>query len=120
MFYGCTSLTTAQSILPATKLVNNCYQYMFYGCTSLTTAPELPAAKLAASYGHMFQGCSNLNYIKCLATDIPSTNYITNWVDGVSPTGTFVKASGISWSTGTSGIPSGWTVIEEDIEVVEE
>jgi hypothetical protein len=67
----------------------------------------------------MFYGCSNLNYIKCLATGISATSKY-NWVDGVSQTGTFVKASGIYWSTGTSGIPEGWTVIEEDIEVVEE
>jgi hypothetical protein len=118
MFGGCTSLTTVQSILPATTMKNYCYQYMFKGCTSLTTAPELPATKLEyGCYKNMFQGCSNINYIKCLATDLQTTkSCTTNWVDGVSQTGTFVKASGISWSTGISGIPSGWTVEEYDPE----
>ena len=113
MFYGCTSLTTAPE-LPATTLADSCYYMMFDGCTSLTTAPELPATTLADScYRYMFSGCSNLNYIKCLATDISASNCTNNWVSGVVKTGTFVKASGISWSTGTSGIPSGWEVIEE-------
>ena len=119
MFSGCTSLIQAPE-LPATTLADYCYESMFLGCTSLTTAPELPATTLAYEcYKSMFQGCSNLNYIKCLATDISATS-TSNWVNGVYPTGTFVKASGISWSTGTNGIPSGWEVIEEDIEVVEE
>jgi len=35
-----------------------------------------------------------------------------DWVDGVptGASGTFVKKSGVSWPTGISGIPSGWTV----------
>ena len=83
---------------------------MFSGCTSLTTAPELPATTLATScYAYMFDDCSSLNYIKCLAINFGS--YSTDdWVTGVSSTGTFVKASSASWSTGASGIPSGWTV----------
>ena len=55
--------------------------------------------------------CESLNYIKCLATDISATNCTNGWVSGVAATGTFVKASSMtSWTTGTSGIPTGWTV----------
>ena len=32
------------------------------------------------------------------------------WLKDVSPTGTFKKAASATWSTGASGIPSGWTV----------
>ena len=111
MFNGCTSLTTAPE-LPATTLVEYCYSGMFYNCTSLTEAPELPATTLITNcYYGMFQGCTNLNYIKCLATNIPATNCTDNWVNGVASSGTFVKdASMSSWTTGSSGIPSGWTV----------
>ena len=120
MFNGCTSLTTAPE-LPATTLAKVCYGSMFNGCTNLTTAPELPATTLTYyCYYYMFYGCSKLNYIKCLATDISESNCTYNWVDGVSPTGTFVKVQDTSWSTGYNGIPYDWTVIEEDIEVVEE
>ena len=114
MFVECTSLTTAPE-LRATTLANNCYAYMFYGCTSLTTAPELRATTLAVScYNSMFQGCTNLNYVKCLATDISAEWCLDNWLDGVSATGTFVKASGATWAVaGEKGIPSGWTVNAE-------
>ena len=111
MFANCTSLTTAPE-LPATTLTWGCYQSMFANCTSLTTAPELPATTLASvCYRYMFEGCSNLNYIKCLTTDISTTNNTTDWVSGVASTGTFVKAASMSsWTTGSNGIPSGWTV----------
>jgi len=112
MFNGCTSLATVPSILPATTLAKNCYQEMFEGCTSLTTAPELPATTLTNyCYQFMFDGCTSLNYIKCLATDI-SANRCTNlWVNRVASSGTFVKASSMNnWSTGSDGIPSGWTI----------
>lgn len=111
MFFGCTSLTTA-SKLPAKTLTSSCYDYMFYGCTSLTTAPELPATTLVSNcYYEMFYGCTNLNYIKAMFTTTPSTSYTSNWVKGVSSTGTFVKNSAATWNvTGVNGIPSGWDV----------
>ena len=88
---------------------------MFKGCTSLTTAPELPATTLTTyCYQWMFQLCTNLNYIKCLATDISASNCTTGWVNNVASTGTFVKAASMSsWTTGTNGIPEGWTVLEQ-------
>ena len=138
MFYGCTKLTQAP-VLPANSLANRCYYYMFEGCSSLTTAPELPATTLAQDcynsmfsnctsltiapelpaeildsgcYSYMFYGCTKLKYIKCLATDISATNCTKNWVDGVAATGTFVKSLNMSeWTTGISGIPTGWKVL---------
>ena len=111
MFEGCTGLTTAPK-LPVTTLADRCYISMFSGCTGLTTAPELPATILLSNcYQSMFNGCTNLNYIKCLATNISASDCLKNWVSGVSATGTFVKAASMtSWTTGTSGIPDGWTV----------
>lgn len=112
MFDGCISLVNVQSILPATRLYEQCYLGMFKGCSSLITAPELPATTLASNcYNEMFNGCSSLNYIKAMFTTTPSTNYTDRWVVGVSSTGTFVKNSSASWSvTGGNGIPEGWTV----------
>ena len=114
MFQNCTSLTTAPE-LPATTLASYCYSNMFGGCTSLTTAPELPATTLASyCYQNMFYGCSNLNYIKAMFTTTPSSAYTSNWVVGVASSGTFVKNSDATWNvTGTSGVPSGWTVVTE-------
>ena len=114
MFVGCRNLATAPA-LPATSLAHACYKSMFQGCESLVVAPELPATTLPIScYEYMFLGDKNLNDIKCLATDMSAPNCLVGWVNGVSPTGTFVKAPGASWPTGDSGIPTGWTVIEAE------
>lgn len=110
MFMGCTSLTTAPE-LPATRLAMQCYRGMFSGCTSLETAPELPATTLASTcYGYMFKDCTSLNHIKCLATN--PGKYTTSWLSGVSLTGTFETPSTATWTTGESGIPSGWTRVD--------
>ena len=115
MFSGCTSLTTVPALLPATTLASSCYRSMFEDCTGLTTTPELPATTLAEScYSNMFNDCSNLNYIKMLATDISASSCLSSWVSGVSSTGTFVKnANMTSLPSGSSGIPSGWTVVND-------
>lgn len=114
MFQGCTSLTSAPSELPATTLRSNCYSNMFAGCVSLTTAPELPATTLATNcYQAMFYGCTSLNTVKCLAEVIPDEYVTNNWLQNVSATGTFTKSANMSdWTTGASGIPSGWTVVD--------
>ena len=140
MFYWCEALETAPE-LPATTLADGCYSYMFYGCEALKTAPELPATTLAVScynhmfyncyaletaptqlpattladgcYSYMFYGCSNLTSITCLATDLSATNCTTSWVYNCSSTGTFTKAKGVTWASGKSGIPSGWSIVEK-------
>ena len=114
MFQSCTNLTKAPD-LPATTLKEDCYFSMFGGCTSLTKAPDLPATTLAVGcYYFMFDGCTSLQSIKCLATDISAENCTHDWLVGVASTGTFTKAASMSsWPTGTSGIPSGWTVVDE-------
>ena len=116
MFLECTSLTKAPE-LPATEgLAENCYQNMFEGCISLKEAPELHATVVfKKSYYEMFTGCKSLNYIKCLSINISASGCTENWVNGVSSIGTFIKHSNATWSTGKSGIPSGWTV-EDYIE----
>lgn len=115
VFFGYSKMTSDEEhklVLPATTLTNDCYHHMFYGCSNLTIAPELPAPTLKSlCYTEMFGGCSKLNYIKCLATNISADRCTNAWVNGVSKTGTFVKAPSMtSWTTGSSGIPSGWTV----------
>lgn len=112
MFLNCTGLTTAPTILPATTLVANCYRSMFDGCSELTTAPILPAATLQYyCYAWMFDGCKKLNNVTCLATNISADDCTYRWLNGVAATGTFTKAASMTgWTTGVSGIPSGWTV----------
>lgn len=121
LFNGNTNIInddTKDIVLPATTLTASCYHTMFFDCTSLTRAPVLPAPTLTDHCYHaMFSGCSNLAYIKCLATSISATSCTTNWVNGVSASGTFVRDPNMPYGSGTSGwprnehgIPSGWTV----------
>lgn len=119
LFRDCSKLiSVSANFLPATILSKNCYNNMFRGCTSLTTAPELHATTLTDScYSDMFYGCSKLNYIKMLATDISARYCLTGWVTGVSSSGTFVKNPAMtSLQTGISGIPEGWTVVNDGEE----
>ena len=120
MFVGCTSLTTAPT-LPATDINGSageaCYRNMFKDCISLTTAPDLPGNIIGFAnlcYSGMFSGCTNLQYIKCLTLGMGSATSPTfEWVSGVAATGTFVKHPNATWwETGISGIPSGWTVVD--------
>ena len=109
MFSGCTSLTTAPA-LPATSLARSCYYYMFKGCTSLTTAPALPATTLANNcYYYMFHNCSSLSDVKVNSDTIV---YFTGWLDNVSPSGTITINRNAWYTTSSSSVPSGWTIIE--------
>lgn len=114
LFMGCNGITSAENlILPATTLVNGCYIYMFNYCLNLTTAPELPATTLVDyCYRSMFESSKKLNYVKCLATNISASNCTTNWLNDVASAGTFVRDCNTQWSSGNSGIPSGWTVVD--------
>jgi hypothetical protein len=119
MFYGCSRLVTAPA-LPATTLSDSCYSNMFAVCTSLVNAPTLPSTTLVDwCYYEMFSSCNKLNYIKMLSTDISAFGCLSRWLSNVSSTGTFVKHPDMtSLPTGTSGIPSGWTVVNDGEESV--
>ena len=68
MFAQCV-LTTAPAILPATTLAKNCYANMFSN-SSLTNTPELPAETLAPGcYSNMFSYCTSL----ATAPELPAT-----------------------------------------------
>lgn len=113
MFEGCTALSTAPA-LPAMTLDYGCYIGMFRDCIGLTTASVLPATTLATyCYMNMYQGCSNLRSVKCLATNISADYCTSTWLHGVASTGTFTKAAGVNWPSGSSGIPTGWTILQE-------
>ena len=115
MFSGCTALQNPPAISAQTLAESSCMN-MFSGCTSLKESPELKAQTLAPySYAFMFSGCTSLKKITCTASNISAGNALMNWVDGVpsGAGGTFIKKSGVSWPSGSSGIPSGWTVQQQ-------
>ena len=114
MFSGC-GITEAPE-LPATTLEKECYREMFYSCQNLTEAPELLAEVLVEGcYRSIFGNCKALKSVKCLATDVSAKECTQGWLWNVSSTGTFTKAADFDgWTTGESGIPEGWTIVEDD------
>ena len=63
-------------------------------------------------YKEMFKGNGNLVEVTCL---LSRNSGCDNWLLNVSATGTFKRASGVSWNRNASGVPSGWT-IEDYVE----
>ena len=125
MFQSCPSLTKAPE-LPATTLAVDCYFGMFMNCRSLVKAPELSATTLAnRCFKNMFWDCYNLNEVRCKipssysSSDI-SKYYADYWLGGVSSTGTFYTNADANWPSGTSGIPTGWTRVNEEAPSVDD
>lgn len=116
MFRKCSGLKDVSGIeLPAMTLSVDCYRELFRECSNLAVdAPVLPAPTLVQEcYKQMFSD-AKVTSITCLATDITAPNCLENWVSNIKTgNGTFYKAPGMtSWTTGASGIPSGWTVVD--------
>lgn len=112
-FFANSGVRDASNLVMATTgLTNYCYGNMFISAPNLINAPELPAITLKMGcYQNMFKNDSSLVSIKCLAISISASYCTTDWVSGVSSTGTFVKNPSMNdWTSGTSGIPAGWTV----------
>ena len=107
MFHGCTSLINAPE-LPATVLPSNVYNGMFSGCRALQMAPKMatPTSIGGYAYCYMFENCSSLNYVEYYGT----SDGKAGWMNSVPSGGTFIKECGVSWPSGASGIPNGWTV----------
>ena len=114
MFAGCSGMSATPVELPALTLAPGCYSNMFEGCDMIPAAPHLPATELVdRCYASMFFQCGPLQNVTCLATTINGTDCTKDWLCEVNNPGTFTKAKGAScWTTGSNGIPFGWTVNE--------
>ena len=148
MFYNCTSLTSIPdmtNIKPLSRSTKNVFKGMFQGCTSLIRVENLPNLDLNTIQNHitgvvpntdgwfmeMFKNCSNLNEVHNRMTAVSLNdnckNIFYNWLDGVSPTGTYYynrNLLSMSYYTGTQAekeeqiradynVPSGWTMVPE-------
>lgn len=116
MFDNDITLTVAPD-LPSTTLAVGCYVGMFHHCSGLTTAPDLLAETLPVSaYSSMFDACININYIRCLATNISASSCTYKWVNSVASSGTFVKDGSMTgWTIGMNGIPTNWITQNEGL-----
>lgn len=117
MFSYCTNLRKAPRKLVGTfkDAGDNAFLSMFEGCNALKETPLIkfdgPFGK--SSFERMFYLARGLEKVTCL-NDNGNKDYYANWLYLVPSTGTFVKRKDVDWSSGSSGIPQGWTVEEID------
>lgn len=96
---------------------------MFSNNTGLTEITEIAFGNNmytngdAYCFAYMFQGCTNLNYVKCLLSPPYNgvTNFFRDWLNNTASEGTFVKKENSDWSNNTGVIPAGWTIIDAEI-----
>ena len=118
MFEGDINLEEAPEINLVNMSQESCLRMFLMNRNSKITTPKMtksPILRCANTatdcYKEMFKGNGNLTEITCLKTD--TTGACTNWVQNISTTGTFYKASQKNdWPNNVSGIPSGWTVLD--------
>ena len=110
---GYTSLTSSTG--------DGALKQMFANNTGLTEVTDIsfgnnnPSNMNGYCIQELFANCTNLNYVKTPLVYNYSAigNIFSNWMSGVSETGTFVKHPNMTaWLTGANGIPDGWTVID--------
>lgn len=115
LFFQEGNLIDASSLqLNAEIVPMHAYDSMFHYCNNLESAPIIKSQTFGnGSCTVLFKECSKINRIECHATN-PTSQQFNNWVINVAPNGTFVKKRGVTWPSGNSGIPTGWTVEEID------
>lgn len=108
-----TNVVEAKNLVLPAAAGDICFNRMFANCVLITESPVIPeqAAAGISTYFAMFSGCTSLNKVTALMTNL-GTNGTSSWMDGVAQTGTFIKNPNMnSWSSGASGIPTGWTIV---------
>lgn len=124
MFAGTNIVTPPK--LPALTLAPYCYCNMFINAKQLEVSPDLLAPVLVTGcysgmlhmQGSMTEAQKKLRYCRCLATNISASNCVSNFFNNtnVAQGGVFVKAaSNNSWQRGSNGIPSSWTIENEEV-----
>lgn len=124
MFAGANVVTPPK--LPALTLAPYCYCNMFINAKQLEVSPDLLAPVLVEGcytgmlhmQGSMTEAQKKLRYCRCLATNISARNCVTYFFNdsNVAQGGVFVKAaSNNSWTRGSNGIPSRWTIVNEEV-----
>lgn len=111
--------TEHKLVLPATTLMEGCYQDMFSGCKGLEKAPELPAPALVKDcYKEMFCDCAKLSHVACLATDITATDCTKDWLGNA---GTEATSKPVLESVVELPMPETWTakkiVLVESVKI---
>lgn len=90
--------------------LGNCYE----GCTSITIGLDLSKVTKVLTYGceSLYKNCTSLTSVTAPNVSSWNQNNMSNWLSGVSASGTVYAPAGLTIPTSASGIPSGWTIID--------
>lgn len=93
------------------------FSRMFQDNPYITRSPLLSYASLVDyQYWEMFNNCTALEEVRCLATSGINENNSTGgengWMAGAKANGTFYKAAGATWPRSDYGIPTSWTAVD--------
>ena len=111
-FDGDESLTAAPSVLHPVNINPYCY-YRMYTRTNIRNTPVLPAQTLKEEcYVQLFASCNDFSSVTSYANNISATSCLENWMNGVKSSGTFHNLGTASYPRSASGVPSGWTIVE--------
>lgn len=116
MFAGCKEATEFPFEMPYADLQPYCYANMFSGCTNMVVSPKLLMETPANyAYSGMFRGCTALTAVTCYLSST-ANNVTSNWLADVVPAagkeGYIYKNPAATYSTGNSGIPTGWDKLD--------
>lgn len=112
LFKRNTGIVSAENLIIPANNTQSCFTFLFSDCSNMVKGPKITATDTPAQYAYngMFYRCSSLTSI---SIDSPYTSgCYNNWLYNASASGTIYYTDD-SWQnapTGTSGIPSGWTV----------
>lgn len=117
MFANCNNLVHGPKDIPFNGVLPlGCCWRLFYRCSSLVETPIMRFTSMSGTQNFYegFRYCTSLQKVTCLLTTYPSGYAaLTNWLANVPSTGTFYKAPSMTgWPSGSSGIPTGWTVVD--------
>ena len=125
MFEGCTSLSQPPSVLSATTAQLSSYKRMFCMNRSSSVSSQMTKSPIMiGNFGsetgvakdfEVFKGNGSLTEVKCFWTnDSGSFGGLANWMTNVSSSGTFYKRSTQTFTNNANGIPTTWTIVNDD------
>ena len=125
MFEACVSLSQPPSVLSATTAQLSSYKRMFcMNRNSSVTSQMTKSPIMIGNFGsetsvakdfEVFKGNGSLTEVKCFWTnDSGSFGGLANWMTNVSSSGTFYKRSTQTFTNNANGIPTTWTIVNDD------
>ena len=109
-FRGCGIQRVPHHLFSATTIGTFCFYGGFEVCPNLEDGGLWPATSVPQNgYGYMFNNCSAMTSCTCLLRTVTNVNRMFG---GISTNGVLYKAQGVTWGTGTNGIPSTWTQVD--------